>query len=90
MAKVDTYCCDECSALKKEVNHWWDIDISVHADGEPYLMLRQHSNVVDAPTKNFCCIEHAQKAIARWMCEVAVPAATADGICTRADGRQHD
>lgn len=64
MARLSTYKCDECGALKKETNGWWLVD---PVPGAIVVRIWNHPQLDDM--KHLCGIECTQRFIARWMGE---------------------
>ena len=66
MARLETYVCDGCGAIKKEVNHWWNVRVGDHYQTKsPVMEIQTHRH----PTSDItlCGIECVQKFASQWM-----------------------
>lgn len=72
MARLETYTCDGCNAIKKDANHWWDVLVITERSGlGDRLNIMAHCDPAPPNTQQMCGIECAQKFIAQWMAKVA-------------------
>jgi hypothetical protein len=69
MARLETYTCDECPAIKRETNRWFNVTPTIECvTGRPVLILAGHVHPLPKPgTKTFCGIECVQKFVSKWM-----------------------